>query len=57
MANLVMMGNLYTVDNPDSEGADSRPVETKMSILIQFESADELRKAIEDKKVEFTVFE
>jgi len=57
MANVVMMGNIYTVDNPDSEGSDSRPVETKCSIIIQFSTPEELRAAIAAKTVEFTVFE
>ena len=34
MANVVMMGNIHTVDNPKAEGSDSHPVETKYAILI-----------------------
>ena len=55
-ANVVMMGNIHTVDNPEGEGKDSRPVETKLAILIQFETPEDLRAAIDARKIEFTVF-
>ena len=55
-ANATVMGNIFIVDNPEAEGRDARPQEYKKCLVLQFESTDDIRKAIEDGKVEFTVF-
>lgn len=54
MPNLVVMGNIHLVDDPECDGADPVPYEIKRALVIQFESREAIRAAIDAGKCEFT---
>ena len=53
---VTLMGHINTVDNPDAKGSNSEPQRHDNSIVIEFETPNELRAALEKGHVEFTVF-
>lgn len=56
MANVTVAGNIFVVDNPESDGSDSIPHEHKHALLIEFDSVEEIREAMDFGEVKFTVF-
>lgn len=58
MANVTIAGVIYTIDDPDHDGMchGAGLQKTEFGILIEFESAEELRQAIITGKCSFTIF-
>ena len=55
--NAVVVGaELFLISDPDAQGSTETPDKFSNSMLIQFNSQDDLRKAIQAGAIEFTVF-
>jgi len=54
--NACVAGDIHIVDNPEADGSDLEPEKIPFALLIEFDSADEVRKAMSDGSCTFTVF-
>ncbi|MEM1188174.1 MAG: hypothetical protein AAGI72_06595 [Pseudomonadota bacterium] len=51
---LIMQGNIHTVDDPAGSGASKVATGHPMAILVQFESIEDIRRAVADGRCTFT---
>lgn len=52
---LKVMGNIHIVDDPASEGASRMPYGVPLALVIQFETREALKSAIDAGRCEFTI--
>ncbi len=53
MAAATIVGNIFVVDDPNADGRDAEPYEIKKAIVIEFDTAEELREALKAGRCEF----
>jgi hypothetical protein len=54
--NACIAGDIHIIDDPDAQGGDSKPEKITYALVIQFDSAEEVRKALKDQECSFSVF-
>lgn len=53
--NACALGDLTMLDNPEDTREDWEPYKVKYALLIEFDSEQDVKRAINDGKCEFTV--
>ena len=53
--NACALGDLTMLDNPEDSCEDWKPYKVKYALLVEFDSAQDVEKAIKDGKCEFTI--